>query len=544
MTNNGTLDTRLSQNLIHTYRIPCNVEYTKLRPFKIGGGNGIYIAHRPSGVKVWYATENNFESRKRLDSENRGTQYAEIGKEGLTKLYDNFYIYTEGTSADDKLEIEVTSAESSITPLLGNASGRIDEVESLGGLTQNAINDISRAVVGGLCPKCNNTFKLQVPIIGNFNFASNFNAQGMRLYHFPLGDRKISEFKFKNDTLYRIRQIGHFDIGQSRMEGDGTDLWRYKTADRIVFGYPYYNYFACSHTDDWWGNYPMKISFEGLNTNNPRLKIGGGMAWVRNDRVGYNGYTFCGKKDILDNLVNRQKKELDPTPQDIIKTMIGVDIKEAARGKLYTVHGIQPTDSNFNRFLEENFIEIPFSNIVDKDSVNEILDNCNPFSLWYRNFGSNSNCQQKRGQILEFTPIFAVTKDTASARTESYYDIWISSHLSLIKEIDSPTYREKNNFISSEFSNLYACDVQPYYQKFDLWGQKVRHSNNNGVVINYEGSGKDINSFDLVVSGETLNQYDKLMLGFNVSNLYNPALKLTKSTANCHSSIILEINEL
>lgn len=467
MTNNGTLDTRLNQNLVHTYRIPCNVEYTKLKPFKIGGGNGIYIAHRPSGVKVWFATENNFESRKRLDSENRGVQYREIGSEGLNKLYDNFYIYTEGTSADEVLEIEVTSAESSITPLLGNASGRIDEVESIGGLSQNAINDIIRANLGGLSTK-NKLFQKQILINGGFTFSNTFNAQGMRLYHFPLGrDTKISDLKLDNNKLYRIRTMGHFDIGQKNLDNVGTANYTAKTANRIQKTY--------SDRTSAMGDINAYVTFNLIN-NNVNIKI------------------------------------------------IGV--------------GVQ--DKTQNVFVDDT---INFTNITTKQSKTALQNNCNNYKTFVAQDYDSQGVYDYYFSI-DIMPIWNVVESGSSSVSSAYYDITESAHLSLIKEIASPIYSEVNNNISTTFSNLYTSAIQNSFSDFNIWGFKARHSNYKSVIVNYEGVGLNVNSFDMVMSGKTINSFDELLLGFNVSNIYNYDENITKSAANCHSSLIMEISEV
>lgn len=490
---NGTLDTRLKQELTQKFEIPCNIEYDRFSGFRIGGGNGIWLVHCPSGVKAYYATENNFDKKIPLNQENRGMKYAEIGNEGITKLYDNFFIFTEGTSADDKLIIMVSSQESAVEPILGNASGNIAQLDEVGGFSTNAINDMTRAVLGGVCPKCTSKFQQQIEISGDFTFATNLNAQGLKLYHFPLGkDTKIKDLNLKNDTLYRIRQIGHFDIGQSRRDTDGTQLWRYLISNEV--------------------NYKFQKIIGGATQQSYACAYGGAETFmVFNDD--YSKVTFSTKGTLW-------------LESDDIKSYITeVD-----------------NEQTFDLTYEQ------------ADSLNEVYSNTNNTKLnmtkiAYGGRPLNHFCFYNTaysGTKIDYTNRFVkdVQQMTAAATTTSYFSIYQTAHLSIVKEIDSPDYINAPEGITNNFSNLYTSLKQPFYKVFDLWGQKVRHSNRNDVINNYEGTGLNINSNDIVVSGAILNQYDKFMIGWNVTNLYNPELKLTASAANCHSSIILEITEL
>ena len=487
MTTNGTLDTRLSQNLTKTYEIPCNIEYDRFSSFKVGGGNGIWLVHCPSGVKAYFATENNFDKKTPLNDENRGMRFAEIGAEGITKLYDNFYIFTEGKSADDKLIITVSSQESAVEPILGNASGNIAKLDEVGGFSTNAINDLSRAVLGGVCPKCNtNRFQKQILITGGYEFAPNQNAQGMKLYHFPLGkDFKISSLGLRDDNLYRIRQVGHFDIGQARRDTDGTLVYTAKKSNNVSYSFN--------------GVYFTKESSSVCNS-----------AFIK----GLTQYTINDNKDSV------------------------------TFSSDYLVGNIK-NSRNFNKTKTFNLTWTDFEGIneIYNSAINSpILDNRRLFCAL-----NAPGLPDIGGEFsVNFNGFFIkdATTYTAATATTTFYSIYQSAHLSLIKEIDSPSYTDAPSGVSSSFSNLLTSLTLPYYQKFDLWGQKVRHSNKNDIINNYEGTGINANSFDLVVSGATLNAYDNFMLGFNVTNLYNPYLKLTASSADCHSSMILEITEL
>ena len=499
MTTNGTLDTRLSQNLTKTYEIPCNIEYDRFSSFKVGGGNGIWLVHCPSGVKAYFATENNFDKKTPLNDENRGMRFAEIGAEGITKLYDNFYIFTEGKSADDKLIITISSQESAVEPILGNASGNIAKLDEVGGFSTNAINDLSRAVLGGVCPKCNtNRFQKQILITGGYEFAPNQNAQGMKLYHFPLGkDFKISSLGLRDDNLYRIRQVGHFDIGQARRDIDGTILYRAKKSNEVTYNYT-----------------SPTLSLSRNTTAACALPTGNFTDLIFNEDNSQVTFSSKGTLSITTSSTHKRLEVDNSQTFDLIWTDID------SLNEIY--------NTNTNRKIPD------YTNIWGNGKHTTYYGaQCYDGTAYI-----NYNCR--------FTGFFIKdsTTDTAAATTTTFYSIYQSAHLSLIKEIDSPSYTDAPSGVSSSFSNLLTSLTLPYYQKFDLWGQKVRHSNKNDIINNYEGTGINANSFDLVVSGATLNAYDNFMLGFNVTNLYNPDLKLTASSADCHSSMILEITEL
>lgn len=129
---NGILDTRLSQNLVKEFNIPANIEYGEHSPFKIGGGNAIWITHIPPNVKVWFSTNQNKDDAQRLDYMNRGMRYLEIGNEGITRIYDNFYIFTEGTDDNDFIKVCVSTEGANVEPILSSNTNQIDQVDMVG----------------------------------------------------------------------------------------------------------------------------------------------------------------------------------------------------------------------------------------------------------------------------------------------------------------------------------------------------------------------------------------------------------------------------
>ena len=202
MTTNGTLDTRLSQNLVKEFEIPANKEYDKFNPHKIGGGNAIWITHIPPNVKVWFSTNQNFDNAQRLDYMNRGMRYAEIGSEGITRIYDNFYIFTEGTDENDTIKICVSTYGSEVEPILSSNTNQIDQVDAVGKI--GAVDSVKQLYF--------EPPMLEVKIMGRFagiklpsNVTSNFIM-------FPLGAKKNTDLGFKNNKWYKVKITGSFDV--------------------------------------------------------------------------------------------------------------------------------------------------------------------------------------------------------------------------------------------------------------------------------------------------------------------------------------------
>lgn len=217
MTNNGTLDTRASQYLVREEVISAKQEYGRFNPKKISGGNAIWITNIPPNVKVWYSTDNNFEHKQRLDYMNRGTRYSTIGQQGQNQLFDNFYIFTEGT-ADEDILINVASSGDSITPILSSNTNQIDQVDAVGkigsldliqSLSPQVIAQIAKAVQGVYYKPPIHTIRIQ----GECSRMGT-NDSLYRCAVLPLGlENGILSLKLKDDKFYKIEFVGHFDIG-------------------------------------------------------------------------------------------------------------------------------------------------------------------------------------------------------------------------------------------------------------------------------------------------------------------------------------------
>lgn len=209
---NGTLDTRLDQNLVKEFNIPANKEYNKFNPFKIGGGNAIWITHIPPNVKVWFSTNQNFDNAQRLDYMNRGMRYLEIGGEGMTRIYDNFYIFTEGVVDDDFIKICVSTQGANVEPILSSNTNQIDQVDAVGKIgSVNLIKSIEQLYYK---PPIH-----QIRIQGEFK-GLNSSSTPERYVVFPMGkDNTIKTLKLLDNKFYKISILGHFDIGP----GDESD---------------------------------------------------------------------------------------------------------------------------------------------------------------------------------------------------------------------------------------------------------------------------------------------------------------------------------
>lgn len=215
---NGTLDTRLPQNIIRNFKIPANVEHGKLNPFKIGGGNAIWATYFPPNVKVWFSTNPNFDGAQRLDYMNRGMRYNSIGKDGLIQQYDNFYIFTEGTW-DDVIKIAVSTQGDIVEPILSSNTGDIDSVGRVASIQKMPINGASGynepdfefslyqkwALGSSFLPK-NNLFALKYPV----NF---FSPVASKKYLLEVFFHSIPIMIDRN--VYAVRSQTHLGILKS-----------------------------------------------------------------------------------------------------------------------------------------------------------------------------------------------------------------------------------------------------------------------------------------------------------------------------------------
>lgn len=212
MTNNGTLDTRASQYLVREEVISAKQEYGRFNPKKISGGNAIWITNIPPNVKVWYSTDNNFEHKQRLDYMNRGTRYSTIGQQGQTQLFDNFYIFTEGT-ADEDILINVASSGDAVTPILSSNTNQIDQVDAVGKIgTLESINSLSPQVIAQIAKAVQGVY--YKPPIHTIKIQGEINSPSSGTYIVLPLSNKIEGLSLSNNIFYKIEMMGHFDVGE------------------------------------------------------------------------------------------------------------------------------------------------------------------------------------------------------------------------------------------------------------------------------------------------------------------------------------------
>lgn len=233
---NGTLDTRLDQNLVKEFNIPANKEYDKFNPFKIGGGNAIWITHIPPNVKVWFSTNQNFDNAQRLDYMNRGMRYLEIGNEGMTRIYDNFYIFTEGVVDDDFIKICVSTQGANVEPILSSNTNQIYQVDLVGcidDIGKNFQRKIAESIQSFYAaPKLLYTYLMSGEYQRLVETVNDIRGQRIAI---PF-DKTIKEIGFKNDKFYKIEIFGHFDIGIKEDSSEGS-------APKYFFGNTHFSFF-------------------------------------------------------------------------------------------------------------------------------------------------------------------------------------------------------------------------------------------------------------------------------------------------------------
>ena len=484
-----------TQSLVYkTYEIPCNVEHYA-KPINLSGARTIKLTSLPSGVQCWISTENTGENKFPLI--NRGDGWVDLPN----PLYD-IYVFTKGTTLNNENIILNYTGQGDFFEYGMSSGEKIEKIGSVESVATQAVADISNAILGS-----GNKTKIikTINIMGDFTFSNTYNAQGLKLYHFPLGrDTKISDLKLENDRYYRIRTIGHFDIGQARMDGDGITAWRYKTADKITKNVSmiYQNFSDDDGHDSYYCKYLYEIITQPTITYNisdiPSVNI----------KCKVNCTHYPSREDTCTIYPGYNK------PIDIDET-------------------------------------IQFSNIREVQSYNMVTENLNNFTQNFtygntnnRTWGNYYNYTKHLIFNFSITPIWDVKEISVASENSSFYDIWESAHLIACNEVDTPEFQSVDfNNISSSFENLFYSNNSPFYKEYELWGIKTRHSNKD-QIINYQGTGLNANSFDMVIRGSVLNQYEKLCLEWNVTNLYNENLKITKSAANCHSSLIMEISEV
>lgn len=235
----NTLDKRLSETLLKLVKIPCNKEYGKFNAFKCEGGNGITILNIPPNVKVFFNFIDRYDTRIPLDYMTRGWRFSEIGTEGLTKLYDNFFIYTEGTDKNDEIILAISSAESNVLPMLSSNTNQIDQVDAVGKIgtinTLNLVKSLSPTVIAQIAKAVQGIYYKppihSIKIQGEISYVGG--SEKKRFAIFPLGYEsnvnKISTLNLKNDKYYKIELLGHFDIGRNE-DGEGEETANYYSA--------------------------------------------------------------------------------------------------------------------------------------------------------------------------------------------------------------------------------------------------------------------------------------------------------------------------
>ena len=234
MTTNGTLDTRLSQNLVKEFEIPANKEYDKFNPHKIGGGNAIWITHIPPNVKVWFSTNQNFDNAQRLDYMNRGMRYTEIGSEGITRIYDNFYIFTEGTDENDTIKICVSTYGSEVEPILSSNTNQIDQVDAVGKI--GAVDSVKQLYFKPPMLEIKMQGKIKTLKLNGSKGSTQPDIDNIYVM-FPLGQNtKNSALGFDNDKWYKIKIKGYFDIGRGgTFLSWNIDTTMYHVANLLLF---------------------------------------------------------------------------------------------------------------------------------------------------------------------------------------------------------------------------------------------------------------------------------------------------------------------
>lgn len=258
---NGTLDTRLPQNIIRNFEIPTNIEYDRLNPFKIGGGNAIWATYFPPNVKVWFSTTPNFDSAQRLDYMNRGMRFNAIGSDGLQQQYDNFYIFTEG-KWDDVVKIAVSSQGDMVEPILSSNTGDIDSVGRVASIMKMPVNGASGYNEPDFAMYCRN------------KYAANFLLNDLIVFYQKF-EYTLLNFLHNKNYLFEIDQI----CFPSNMGAIGGDNVKNITPSIIAIG------FAPNDTLVEWN------SSDKLNTNlTPVYPVNN-----LKDKIGYNFYEILAR---------------------------------------------------------------------------------------------------------------------------------------------------------------------------------------------------------------------------------------------------------
>lgn len=216
---------RLSSTLANNIRLDSSKEY---EAEKIAGGNIIWLVNRPAGVKIYVNSTPDRSGALVLNEANRGYKWEQLGNYGDLKLYDNFYLWTEGKNINgDLIELQVSPNADIITPILGNTADKIDkisEVESIGNnviydlyTSQKALYDTSR-------------IKYLHFVNGSFEIDYDIGKNNSMIWLTKLCN--LSNITFDNSKCYRLTLQGHIDTGGDSVEQEGTEN-QYSTSQSL-----------------------------------------------------------------------------------------------------------------------------------------------------------------------------------------------------------------------------------------------------------------------------------------------------------------------
>lgn len=201
---------RLSSTLANNIKLDSNVEH---EAEKIAGGNIIWLVNRPAGVKIYVNSTPDRTGALVLNEANRGYKWEELGEYGSLKLYDNFYIWTEGTNLNnEKIELQISPNADIITPILGNTADKIDKIDTIENFSQNALIQLSNAIYN-FNTFINDANLISIADTGRISYRTNETNKQFRFLHLFTDTGLISEFNLKNDEYYRFNIFGHIDIG-------------------------------------------------------------------------------------------------------------------------------------------------------------------------------------------------------------------------------------------------------------------------------------------------------------------------------------------
>lgn len=197
---------RLSSTLANNIKLDSNVEH---EAEKIAGGNIIWLVNRPAGVKIYVNSTPDRTGALVLNESNRGYKWEELGEYGSLKLYDNFYIWTEGIDVyNEKIELQISPNADIITPILGNTADRIENI--------GIVNNIGDNAKKGIYESNKLLFSTKNLLYLDYVNASWEMPQELRennnalIFITELAD--FGQLIFDEKKLYKITLEGHLDI--------------------------------------------------------------------------------------------------------------------------------------------------------------------------------------------------------------------------------------------------------------------------------------------------------------------------------------------